>query len=299
MKHFGMPAALLAALILAGGAQAEITPAATETPTPLGVRIRWTPSPAPKESAEELPGSVMSGVIDGDGALGSRVLMRGMEGGDVLQLQRRLIELGYLWDEADGRYGRQTAAAVEDFQRANGLEKVDGKAGEETVARLFGEDIVPHPTPSPSPTPVPPPTPTPSPTPTPMPASTRAPSAAGAPFAAETRAVFIEENPVTLLIGSDEGRALYPLCGVLMHRGYSCIASGGVWEMTAPDGRRITLMAGEESGRADGVMGALGSELFIAEEPVYVYCDDVWAPAAMLSRLGLHIVETGGTAVIW
>ena len=49
-------------------------------------------------------------------------LQTGDDSDEVLRMQTRLSQLGYLTAEYDGYYGQVTAAAVEDFQRANGLE---------------------------------------------------------------------------------------------------------------------------------------------------------------------------------
>ena len=48
-------------------------------------------------------------------------LFEGDKGEDVRRMQRKLIELGFLNDTADGEYGPRTAAAVEAFCEANGL----------------------------------------------------------------------------------------------------------------------------------------------------------------------------------
>ena len=48
-------------------------------------------------------------------------LLLGSYGEDVLQVQQRLIELGYMSGTADGQYGNQTMVAVMQFQKANGL----------------------------------------------------------------------------------------------------------------------------------------------------------------------------------
>lgn len=53
----------------------------------------------------------------------------------VEQLQKALIGLGYLDDEADGVYGARTRAAVRSFQDAYGL-GVDGIAGPDTMTAL-------------------------------------------------------------------------------------------------------------------------------------------------------------------
>ena len=50
------------------------------------------------------------------------------------EIQTALQNAGYTI-EVDGKIGRQTTAAVRDFQKANGLE-VDGKVGKKTWAQL-------------------------------------------------------------------------------------------------------------------------------------------------------------------
>ena len=58
--------------------------------------------------------------------------IRGDENEGVRELQTRLIELGYLTGEADGKYGAATEQAVKDFQEAIGVEPT-GEANSELV----------------------------------------------------------------------------------------------------------------------------------------------------------------------
>lgn len=64
-------------------------------------------------------------VFDGEKEyeLGERLpLTEGMSGADVEELQEILMDLGYeLEDKADGKFGSQTATAVKEFERDNGL----------------------------------------------------------------------------------------------------------------------------------------------------------------------------------
>ena len=93
-------------------------------------------------------------------------LKKGMKGTAVVQLQNRLITLGYLTGKADGIYGTDTAEAVYNFQKRSGLVR-DGVAGTKTLVALYSAS-------APTPTPVPTPTPTKAPsvsTPTKAPAS--------------------------------------------------------------------------------------------------------------------------------
>lgn len=66
------------------------------------------------------------------------------EGEAVLELQERLMELGYLSLEEPTQYfGSGTEYALELFQRQHGLEQ-DGVAGTETQLLLFGDDAQPY-----------------------------------------------------------------------------------------------------------------------------------------------------------
>jgi peptidoglycan hydrolase-like protein with peptidoglycan-binding domain len=70
-------------------------------------------------------------------------LKAGKQGECVEILQQALIDLGFAMpvstgagDHApDGIYGRETSAAVRDFQRRHGLQ-VDGEAGRQTLKKL-------------------------------------------------------------------------------------------------------------------------------------------------------------------
>lgn len=57
----------------------------------------------------------------------------------ILELQQRLVELGYLSGGADGIYGENTAKAIKMFQLASGI-KDTGKASPETQEKLFSAD---------------------------------------------------------------------------------------------------------------------------------------------------------------
>lgn len=72
----------------------------------------------------------------------SRTLVKGMNGPEVLAVQHRLVELGYLTATPDGIYGKITEAAVIMFQAANGLETPDGMVGNWTVGKLNSDSVV-------------------------------------------------------------------------------------------------------------------------------------------------------------
>ncbi len=59
----------------------------------------------------------------------------GMEGEDVSQMQKQLVDMGYM-RKTTGYYGDETKAAMKDFQSRNGL-SADGLAGEKTYEMLY------------------------------------------------------------------------------------------------------------------------------------------------------------------
>ncbi|CAM5577731.1 hypothetical protein MAUB1S_09722 [Mycolicibacterium aubagnense] len=59
----------------------------------------------------------------------------------TLDIQRRLVALGYQPGAIDGIFGDQTADAVKQFQRARNL-AADGIVGPKTSAALFGDAVV-------------------------------------------------------------------------------------------------------------------------------------------------------------
>lgn len=132
--------ALIAGLlivILGGG---EKTPEVIITPSPAVVVMQptlnynepvVTPAPSPTPSPTPAP-----------------LMREGSEGEDVLRVQRRLIELGYLdTSDDDGIFGKGTGLAVQAFQQQANLD-VDGIAGQQTTQALFAENA---PTAAPSP----------------------------------------------------------------------------------------------------------------------------------------------------
>ena len=62
----------------------------------------------------------------------------GSRGSDVLKLQKALLSVGYDPNGTDGKFGRGTENAVKAYQKARGL-TADGKAGNLTLSRLYGE----------------------------------------------------------------------------------------------------------------------------------------------------------------
>ena len=86
-------------------------------------------------------------------------LSNGDKGDDVLKLQNRLYELGYLRDDRDGAFGGKTQTAVKKFQERMGVEAT-GIADQQTQTMLYSESALyaegaTTPTPKPTATPEP------------------------------------------------------------------------------------------------------------------------------------------------
>ncbi|MFH1881011.1 MAG: peptidoglycan-binding domain-containing protein [Bacillota bacterium] len=153
----------------------NVTP--SPVPTPFGIVATATPVPTPSPTPVPTP-KITPNLAYGQLNMGDREEA-------VMDMQRRLTELGYYTGEIDGAYGNQTRHAVEMFQYQNGL-LVDGIAGRYTLTILYeyGE-VKPLPTQAPAtPTPAfhpddtltpPPATQTPEITPTATPAATPQP----------------------------------------------------------------------------------------------------------------------------
>ncbi|MBR5298535.1 MAG: peptidoglycan-binding protein, partial [Parabacteroides sp.] len=67
----------------------------------------------------------------------TRILKKGCNGDDVKALQKLLNEKGFTCGSVDGDFGKNTKAAVKEFQKAKKLTK-DGIAGKNTITALGG-----------------------------------------------------------------------------------------------------------------------------------------------------------------
>ncbi len=72
---------------------------------------------------------------------GFEMLMLDSEGVDVVRVQMRLRDLGYISYRATGMYYGMTEKAVMNFQESNDLD-ADGRLGELTYDKLFSTDVV-------------------------------------------------------------------------------------------------------------------------------------------------------------
>ena len=69
-------------------------------------------------------------------------LKAGDEGSGVRTMQSKLATLGYLKsNQADGSFGANTTSAISAFQKNNGL-NADGKAGTNTLEKLYSPSAV-------------------------------------------------------------------------------------------------------------------------------------------------------------
>ena len=131
--------------------QSTTAPVETPVPTPSAVQVQAGETPAatenvvitPEPEATPTPRPVPEITPN---QKGYHNIGMGAKGKDVLKLQQKLEELGYLPEgAADGAYGRKTFNAVKKFQYYNGL-TADGIAGRKTQTNLFeNPDIVPNP----------------------------------------------------------------------------------------------------------------------------------------------------------
>ena len=108
------------------------------------VEQQRTPTPVPDF------GNVMQVTIDPSLPTAAPVLRSGSQGDEVVALQERLKELGYLSGEADGQFGPTTKEAVQRFQSQHGL-SADGIVGEETREILYSDSAEPYATQTPAP----------------------------------------------------------------------------------------------------------------------------------------------------
>jgi len=85
-------------------------------------------------SASAVPSSGTSSVV-----APTATLQKDAKGDEVTKMQKRLLELGYLFVNPTGLYGDGTVQSVKDFQLLNGL-VVTGIADTKTLQKMFASD---------------------------------------------------------------------------------------------------------------------------------------------------------------
>ncbi|MBQ8200978.1 MAG: peptidoglycan-binding protein [Clostridia bacterium] len=108
------------------------------TTNPGGVISLITPRPVTNSPATNTPKPSKT-------TAAASSLKVGSTGDDVRKLQRRLKDLGYYKGSVDGDFGENTETAVKAFQNQNGL-LVDGKAGTNTLNKLYSDSAKKAPT---------------------------------------------------------------------------------------------------------------------------------------------------------
>ena len=109
---------------------------ATIAPTPSP-----TPSPTPYVPNPVIEDELLYYLRDGSFKVYRQTVEVGDSGREVRRVQRRLGQLGYLYNGADGTYGEITANALKYFQRRNNLDQT-GVADEATQLALFDPSAV-------------------------------------------------------------------------------------------------------------------------------------------------------------
>lgn len=79
------------------------------------------------------------GTVSGADINLNQTLKSGMQSDDILKLQKRLEELGYMFMKPTGLYGEGTQQSVKDFQYLNGM-SVTGVADPDTLKKIFSSD---------------------------------------------------------------------------------------------------------------------------------------------------------------
>lgn len=85
-------------------------------------------------------GLLMAGMLGICTSVKAETLSAGSSGSDVKAMQEKLIQLGFLEGIADGAFGNQTKAAVEEFQKANSLDVTGVIEDKEKALLLLGDE---------------------------------------------------------------------------------------------------------------------------------------------------------------
>lgn len=113
------------------------TPQPTEEPEPTPTPV---PDPTPVTEVDGVADALLLAYLYSDDFKPVRGELRsGDNGADVKRVQRRLAQMGYMTDAADGIYGEGTARSVEYFQYYNELE-MTGVADVATQQLLFSSN---------------------------------------------------------------------------------------------------------------------------------------------------------------
>lgn len=96
----------------------------------------------PTSGIESEVSSILQSSASSEDTTQYETLREGDQNEDVLAMQTRLDELGYLDTDYDGHYGQYTAGCVREFQRVNGLDET-GVANGDTLRKLYSSSAKP------------------------------------------------------------------------------------------------------------------------------------------------------------
>ena len=103
--------------------------------------LQSTSSAASRTSASSSSSSRSASSAVSSGGLNlNQTLRSGMQNNDVLKMQNRLLQLGYMFVKPSGLFAEGTEQAVKDFQYLNGL-PTTGIADPATLQKMFSNDV--------------------------------------------------------------------------------------------------------------------------------------------------------------
>lgn len=98
-----------------------------------------TPASPAKNSSSKAPAASSASSPSSNGINLNQTLRSGMKNNDVLNMQNRLLALGYMFVKPSGLYADGTEQAVKDFQYLNGL-PTTGIADPATLQKMYAKD---------------------------------------------------------------------------------------------------------------------------------------------------------------
>lgn len=124
--------------VLSGGSASSVTSEASSSAV--------SSAPSASSAASSAPTSTSSSTVSvpPDSIQQSGVLQKDDTGSEVLKMQQRLDELGYMYVAPSGTFGGGTVQCLKDFQLYNGLE-VTGIADAKTLEKLYSDNVTVYP----------------------------------------------------------------------------------------------------------------------------------------------------------
>lgn len=101
--------------------------------------LQGTVSSAHSSSSSSASSKSASSTVSSNGLNLNQTLKSGMQSDDVLKMQNKLLELGYMFVKPSGLFAEGTEQSVKDFQLLNGL-PTTGVADAATLQKMFSSD---------------------------------------------------------------------------------------------------------------------------------------------------------------